>query len=131
LTEKTVVGLPHKTLSKQIKTLEQKINNVGGDPRKFFKNKDVYKSDLIDWEMISVEVFPKNAEVDAEFLCRWWQCHLDPTYLRGLLQATEIKLLQALTKDRDAAAIDFQEIETKISEKLKIRQRHPFQLEKY
>jgi hypothetical protein len=113
LTEKTAVGLPHKTLSKQIKTLEQKINNVGGDPRKFFKNKDVYKSDLIDWEKISVKVFPKNAGFDAEFLCRWWQCHLDPTYLRGLLQATEIKLLKALTKDRDPAAIDFQEIATK------------------
>jgi hypothetical protein len=84
LTEKTALGLPHKTLSiKQIKTLERKINNVCRDPRKFFKNEDVYKSDLIDWEKISVEVFSNNAGFDAGFSVSMVAVPPGPHLLKG------------------------------------------------
>ena len=89
-------GIPHKTLSNKVETLEKRIACVGYNLEKWFKNSNVYQLNLINWMAIAQKVFPSH---DGDSLRRWWKCHLDPNFLRGDLNVTEINLLKNLTRD--------------------------------
>jgi hypothetical protein len=46
----------------------------------------------MNWKKIAVDVFSNRAGFDGDFLRRWWQCHLNPNFLRGALSEKKNKI---------------------------------------